>query len=448
MRADEARKVYEDLSKHSSFVGAYSFVSHEAEKRLHLSQRQTAIASECVVQETDHGKEPKAQVLIRAPSAWHAVIHLLVENRGWLSGRTGLGRQMALLYRGQRRSDWELTPALSRPGFDIEEEKQGIYAFVDLMERFLRNQAFFNLYGLTPSLEAFSGSEEPIPKVVHVATAQHYGFRTPMLDFTTDPGVAVWFACRGSKLGDADASVFALPSRIGEQAGAALVLPHPYSQRLYRQRGVFVQPPIPVGDWLRGLSVEVRFPPAPEFRCLRDGQEVDLLPEDPWWDKLVSTARDIAARGRVQELLRLEQEESVMPFFGERICELSQMFDELDLLPRFLERGIREEIIRDAVREFLQMALSLTTAMRDDTPRVSRNALRLFENNGPAVKALLPLVSDYVTQLPEGTPIRKAAVAMTRGLKVAIDEGWRNWDSWACKRVDSEADSQDSRPHQ
>jgi hypothetical protein len=412
----EARRLYEELSKHSTTVGAYDFVSHEEEARFHFTDRQTEVTAACEVVEDD--PDSRAQLLIRAPSVWHAVVHMRVANRGWLSGQNGLGRQMALMYRGQARASWPLTAGILRDGVDLDLERQTVYAFVDLVERFLMNQSMFDFYGMTPSLDALSGVDVEIPKVLHVATGQHYGLRTQLLDFSCDPAIAAWFACHGDTNEGEEASLFGLPTRVAEVAGGGVLLPHPYVLPLYRQRGCFVSPRSTAEDWLRGVCIEVRFPPDESFEILRGGEPVEPRAQDPWWYGLVAVARDIAEQGRTEELMGLERELAPMPFFDERIYAMSDLMDDLEPLPLFLERERRLDLMRETTDALLDMVLCLTTHLDGLEPRVSSNALRfLCRESRVPIHAMLPLVEGLVGEIPAGSAPRLAGDAALGALR-------------------------------
>jgi hypothetical protein len=111
------------------------------------------------------------------------------------------------------------------------------------------------------------------------ATAQHYGIKTSLLDFTSDPAVAVWFACAGGSNGDI-ASVFALPMAMGSLFDQGVLLCHPLALRPYRQRGLFIHDS---PDYLKRLLIEIRFPIDTRFRILRDRLPTELHPQDEWW---------------------------------------------------------------------------------------------------------------------------------------------------------------------
>jgi hypothetical protein len=425
-RSEAARRLYLELAEHTSTVGAYSFAKGDTLAHLRLGERTQEIANEL---DTALGPpEPETErgnLLFHVPSPWHAVIHLLANNRGWLSGENGLGRQMSLLYRGQRNSRWPLMPSLYREGVDFDTESEVIYAFVDIVERILRSRLQTGTDIITPSLMLLSDRlAPPTPKVIHVGTAQHLGIRTPLLDFSFDPAVAVWFACQGARGdGSETASVFALPNRIGMVAGAAILLPHPYIRRLFRQRGLFVQP---VSRGLRELCVEVRFPPDPSFEVVRDDlQRPDLLPDDAWWEMMVDLARRIAAKGLRERLMGLEDEGQWELFsFLMDACDLTSDEEAMLLDPKFMYMQPKRDQVVESAGNLLQMLLCMTTALHEnDTPRVSQTAMRqCVHNSGITLSAMLPLMRDYLSGLPRGAVLRDVGEAMTLALENELGE--------------------------
>ncbi len=416
---DEARRLYLELEANSNTVGAYNFTSAEEETRFHFQERLTCTNADCVVVEDEDAGDRASHLLIQAPSPWHAVIHLLVENRGWLSGRYGFGQQMALIYRGQASTRWQIIPSLHRPGVQFEEERDAIYSFVNLVERFYRRQMFTN-FASTPSLSYLS-DDKLVPKVLHVATGQHYGLRTPLLDFTTDPAVAVWFACQPNNQASAqEAAVFAIPSEIAAGVGAAILVPHPYVRRLYRQRGIFVQPPGGDQDYLKPLCVEVRFPTDSSFKVMRGDRAVDLLHTeestegDTWWMEQVRIARAIALEGKVNELL-------ATPMTSEGDLAVAKMTDQWDFLPEWLMLESRQRIVGDSIEDLLHILLCMTTAMEGSQPRVADSAMRLLAAHSAfSVGTMMPFLCEYVDNLPGTAPLRIAAEPMLNGLRRVV----------------------------
>ena len=91
------------------------------------------------------------------------------------------------MFRGQINSDWDLVPSLYRPPIDattLKARQNYTDAFLDALQTESRR------LGLT----GLSDSE-------YLAIAQHYGFYTPLLDFTWNAEVAAYFATLGGQRG-------------------------------------------------------------------------------------------------------------------------------------------------------------------------------------------------------------------------------------------------------
>src|SRR4051812_32025643 len=87
-------------------------------------------------------------------------------------------------FRGQTR-DWPLTPTLFRLSDDARAEaEEQAHRFHDWVKS-------------TAGLEAIAADVDAV-----LAVAQHYGLPTTFLDFSTDPGVAGFFATSGATAGD------------------------------------------------------------------------------------------------------------------------------------------------------------------------------------------------------------------------------------------------------
>lgn len=87
------------------------------------------------------------------------------------------------LFRGQRNT-FPIQPSALRPGVNRES-----------VERQLRN--FAQWVHSTPDLQSLHGNQHAI-----LAVAQHYGLKTPLLDFSRSPRIAGFFATDGGKKGE------------------------------------------------------------------------------------------------------------------------------------------------------------------------------------------------------------------------------------------------------
>jgi len=205
----------------------------------------------------------------RAPTPWHAAVWLLRLSQ--LISQLGLDSAGTPVFRGQRDPSWEVIPSLSR----IANQP----AYQRALDRFCAALALFLLEEL-PDLD---------PQV-HVATAQHYGLPTYFLDFTIDPVVAAYFACKGSTPG-ADAVVYWLPFNAALTLGARLILAPPWVRRLHRQRGFFVDLSSNAQVDIKKECYAVLFPAMPSYEeWILKGPEGEILPEDAWFERACNWA--------------------------------------------------------------------------------------------------------------------------------------------------------------
>ena len=208
-----------------------------------------------------------------APGPWHAALYCqMLQHHASASGSR-------FLFRGHRCSSWKLEPALLRPGVDREREARRASLFSQL----LSSISFNTMRLIVPGVDLYLRMSPD----AYIAAAQHYDIKTALLDFTTDPDVAVWFATSGGDSDDGMAAIHILPIEMAEQMRLSLLLPPPFAQRLYLQRGMFVRAESTLDP--AGI-ITIRFPWRPsasatamrEFQVLREGGlPVDLLPAQP-----------------------------------------------------------------------------------------------------------------------------------------------------------------------
>ena len=137
-------------------------------------------------------------------------------------------------------------------------------------------------------------------------------------------------------------------------AGVSIKLPHPLADRLFRQRGVFIDDSGLSPSSLRQLCIEVRFPADHRFRPLRRGYRNEIIPPDPWWQRVVKTAREIADGDNLSEFLGIPAEHIDLV---EGLVGSSRIAKPDELTDRFAH----------SVRELTQMLVAFTISIQEDT---------------------------------------------------------------------------------
>lgn len=234
--------------------------------------------------------------VFEAPSPWHAALYCQMLQYHYVS----LGSR--LLFRGQRNYSWKLEPTLLRE--------------VDKSHHIARNELFAEIMSamaLKASIRFHPYSRTSVflkmDKEVYLAAAQHYGMKTYLLDFTTDPDVAVKFAAGDKASDDGYASILILAVENAEENELSVILPPPFIRRLHLQRGLFVE----AEQILSKVDLEireVRFPYGPtnqrselgRFEVLRQGGvPVDILPESNELDEVIRATDEMLAKGCAAE---------------------------------------------------------------------------------------------------------------------------------------------------
>lgn len=252
-----------------------------------------------------------------ATSPWHAAFMLAHVQHLSIVERT-----THLLFRGQKRSSWPLVPKLDRLSDDQEETNRSILEvllFGDLMTKVGTTM-------LTVNPEPGASFELVLTRDAHTAVAQHYDLNTPLLDFTADPAVAVYFASRDEKdLQDEYASVYVyqLPFKEDTEHLLNLRLPPPFIERPYLQKGVYMESVIP-GDIGQQVpwDMEVRFPVRAEnqsFAVIRE----DVLPVLPDSDEISAVVA--YARAGVSDFI-FENEGTGKSWTAELMAEFSAQY--------------------------------------------------------------------------------------------------------------------------
>jgi hypothetical protein len=232
-------------------------------------------------------------LVFQAPSPWHAALYChMLQHHVSLAGSR-------LLFRGQRNYSWPLTPSILRDPDKISHELARAELFAGILSAMSFNTTMsFHPYSKTSVFLKMS-------KAAYLGAAQHYGIKTHLLDFTTDPDVAVKFATSSGDSDDGMASILILPLEMAEDNGISVILPPPFVRRLHLQRGLFVE----ARQTLRKEDLkilEVRFPYQPSIRswslgsfevCREGGALVDILPKSNELDEVIRATDETLMKG-------------------------------------------------------------------------------------------------------------------------------------------------------
>jgi hypothetical protein len=222
-----------------------------------------------------------------ASSPWHAAYALSLLQHHFI-----LDRSTHLIFRGQKRSSWPLLSSIDRLSTQDETTRA-------IVEVWLLCNLMTKLGTDTLVMSPAPGAtfDLILPPDAYVPVAQHYGFKTALLDFTADPAVAVYFASRDDEdIHEEYASVFVyqLPLKDDATHLLNLRLPPPFVERPYLQKGIYVESTVK-GDLGEQIpwDIEVRFPiraANQSFAVIRE-DVLTLLPESDEIAILLAYAR-------------------------------------------------------------------------------------------------------------------------------------------------------------
>ncbi|HEX3111262.1 MAG TPA: FRG domain-containing protein, partial [Thermoanaerobaculia bacterium] len=209
-----------------------------------------------------------------APSPWHAAAWLMNETAGSAIGEETFPaplrmrphrRRGALLFRGQRSIAWPIIARIARtPRPDEEIAAMRRLAFA-LDEGYREAEA------------------PPTTTEAHFAVAQHYGIATHLVDLTVDPRVAVFFACDGANDRDL-VTVEWVDFSDADDLGLRLILAPPWVQRIYDQRGIFIDTTRVAGE-LTSHFRRIVFPADARFVRSEFGSRQTIYGESSWFDR-------------------------------------------------------------------------------------------------------------------------------------------------------------------
>ena len=127
-----------------------------------------------------------------------------------------------LIYRGHSSIGYDLKPSIGRNNYSIETEKEVFYEF----------KQKYHLY----SRERMQNDMEVL------FLAQHYGLPTRLLDWTYNPMVALYFACRSNF--SKDGAIYCLTLKGMERADSNInpMLPQSFDEIIAYKKNMYIAP--------------------------------------------------------------------------------------------------------------------------------------------------------------------------------------------------------------
>jgi len=271
---DAARDVF--LAYENLTVGSngghrlFSMRDEEAVEQIQIAMH--AINRATLACSTD---DPSLTPALHAPSCWHAAIMLTLLQLEFRHE----GRQLA--FRGQAAVEWELTTSWQRA--DPADRKS-------LLRKRLRFETF--------SMQIGQELGFSMPKPVLRAISQHHGFRSNLLDLTTDPLIAIWFAMDfENNHTHKRRCVWYRDVASLAHRGSRFVLPPPFLCRLHAQRGFFLDRSRGRGADLRGsfhlLTFDWLDETDEEFQLLWLGSSYPAYPHVQWIERLTNQVQEL-----------------------------------------------------------------------------------------------------------------------------------------------------------
>ncbi|MBK8223638.1 MAG: FRG domain-containing protein [Candidatus Obscuribacter sp.] len=255
---------------------------------------------------------------------------------------------MQYAFRGEGNCSYSLCPSIYRKHNDGRRPELG---------RAMNNFAAM-LKNASDYCFANDSGRQNLAIELFVGAAQHYRLSTPMMDWTTDPCVAVAFAA------DYDPKehlsvVYALPMFRAVQHNATFYLPPPFVERLYLQRGFFIETKEKKDDEaLQESCIRILFKEDKAFKVIRNGAEIaDLMKPLPALDALALHAKELAKNGT-----QLINDDMKTPEEADRI--LTDEWNKIGGIPDFLQPDMGEqhaEAWREYILEMIERISHLRT---------------------------------------------------------------------------------------
>lgn len=231
-------------------------------------------------------------------SAWHAAVWLTLQQ---LKTRRSYDH---LAFRGQVNPNWPISTSWCRVQPQHRETK-------------LRQRRRFER--MTTAVAKSLGFE--LDATTCRAISQHHGMTSNLLDFTTDPLVAIWFALDiGSQHTNPHRAIWFETVPTLDGLGSRVVLAPPFLRRLHAQRGFFVERrsgvPLPT-ERLRLVTFEWQKESEVDFSPFWLGRVTPLFPGVHWLEQLADNVskhdillnRSDARQSLLKHILNIAQQE-------------------------------------------------------------------------------------------------------------------------------------------
>lgn len=251
------------IRKYQSFMGChlgpYCFASEFENK---IASVWHPIVENCINQ--IKRSETNGMLDLSAPTAEHAAVFLkaIQIEAGYGTHRNdpkswGAG---PLIFRGVRDQSWSIVSSQYRASESGYNQHHAKDAFMRIVQA-VGNRAL----------------QTELPIELYECVAQHYGYPTNLIDITPDPEVAVFFSTLSG--GDSKACIYFTNVRNLLKRNLEVKLPPPLFERIYLQRGAFIQSD---GEIEKELFHKISFPSDTPIPIFRGGYPVDILRSPRW----------------------------------------------------------------------------------------------------------------------------------------------------------------------
>jgi hypothetical protein len=227
----------------------------------------------------------------KCDSGWTAAAFLVSYKMGQNHPLHETTNGQPLLFRGQANSEWQLQPFLFREGINQEWVGKATKAFIQVVGQ------WFKHFGEDFGRNLISYKIANNPNVIR-AIAQHYDIPTSLLDWTTSPMVALNFATTSKHFGKS-ACVFALPLSDAFQFPLSIIIPPPIVERIYLQKGVFIDLTEELAKKIEKITIRVLFPPESEIPPIgSEARNYDgLLKKSNWFEAYADKVKELEEKG-------------------------------------------------------------------------------------------------------------------------------------------------------